>query len=566
MSLTPNYDTNPLEPKIIITDRTGVEKYRYETSTTTSSVSPQQDFKLRELSIHMGVNSDYGYCILKIDDPDNTLTDTEKVRRDSKIERQWDIQIYLGKSQPLLQRWFYGKIYDVDIVRPATNRQSVVLSCVGWGVILKDRVTNIKRFQSKTADGVTVDSNDTSTKISELFKDVVEDEDHQADQGLNNTDLGITSNGVIDLDLKLPDLQKSYATYATTLSELASTGNMMWGVDADRDLFLRDPGSIDSGFLFTNNLSGDTAQNWDSSRIGYLLNASNSWRDSSFDSAFSTIHGLGSNSVKIDQQNSGSENAVRQSHSSWIGIPFTPATDNIGKLAIRMAKTGTPATNTTFEIVGVDTGASNAPKRDNLRKSISITSTKLQTFSTSGDWAEFSLDEKVNVNPDDPLMLVLHKYGDSSHNYTMDYRTGTGTFWTSTDGDSWSSATGLFSMRVYNQKSLQIILENTRAKAKYGTREKVVNFSGGQEEATAREAMISAGEVLGLERRFYSQITVSPPTLRIPLGEFCRIVDSKTGLNTKANIMTVDVTLSVQNNSSIVGADRISLGLEEVHY
>lgn len=566
MSLTPNYDINPLEPKIIITDRTGVEKYRYETTTTTTSVSPQQDFKLSELAIHMGVNSDYGYCILKIEDPDNILTDVTKARRSSKIERQWDIQVYLGKSQALLQRWFYGKIYDVDIVRPATNRQSLVVMCMGWGTLLKDRITNIKRFQSKTADGITTDSNDTSTKISELIKDVVQDTDHQADQGIDNSDLGITVNGVVDLDLKLNDLQETFATYAQTISTLSSTANMMWGVDADRDLFLRDPGSVDSGFLFTNDLSSDTATNWDSSRIGYLLNASNSWRDSSFNHAFSVIHGLGSNSVKIDQQNSGSENAVRQSHTSWIGIPFTPETDNIGKLAIRMAKTGTPATNTTFEIVGVDTSASNAPKRDNLRKSISIPASKLQTFSTSGDWAEFSLDEKLSVNPDDPLMLVLHKYGDSSHNYTMDYRTGTGTFWTSADGNSWSSATGLFSIRVYNQKSLQIILENTRAKQKYGTREKVVNISGGQEEATAREAMISAGEVLGLERRTYSQITVSPPTYRVPLGEFCRIIDSKTGLNTKANISTIDVVLSVRSNSASIGADKISLGLEEVHY
>ena len=43
MVLTPNYDIGELSPKIIITDRTGVEKYRYETSITTASVSPQQD-------------------------------------------------------------------------------------------------------------------------------------------------------------------------------------------------------------------------------------------------------------------------------------------------------------------------------------------------------------------------------------------------------------------------------------------------------------------------------------------------------------------------------------------
>ena len=159
---------------------------------------------------------------------------------------------------------------------------------------------------------------------------------------MDNSDLGITTNNVQDIDIKLPDFQKNFETYAQALSELSSAGNAMFGVDADRDLFLRDPGSIDSGFLFTNDLSGETAQNWDSSRIGYLLDYGQSWRDSSYDGAYSVLHGLGSHSVIIDQQNSGSENAVRTSNTSFIGIPFTPEQDNIGKIALRLGKTGTP--------------------------------------------------------------------------------------------------------------------------------------------------------------------------------------------------------------------------------
>ncbi len=565
MSLTPNYDISPLSPKIIITDRTGTEKYRYETSVTTASVSPQQDFTLSELQIHNGINSDYGYAVIKIDDKDNNLTDTTSKLRDSKIERQWDIQIYLGKSQPLLQRYFYGKIYDVDIQRPFTNRQTLVITCIGWGVTLRDRITNIKRFQGKAADGVTVDSTNTTTKVSELVKQVVTDNDHQADHGLNNDDLGITTTGVQEVDVKLPDLQKNFATYATVLSELSSSGNVMYGVDADRDLFLRDPNSVDSGFLFTNDLSSSVSQNWDSSRIGYLINASQSWRDSSYDGAYSFLHGLGSNSVKIDTSKVGSENATRASNVSWIGIPFTPTTDNIAKIALKIAKTGTPTSPATIQITGIDT-SNNKPKVSNLRKSLVLDSQRIQGLTTSGAWEEISLDEKINVEPNTPLMIVINQYGDGSNNFTLDYQTGTGTFYTSSDGDTWSSATGSFSFRDYSSKALHIILENTRAKAKYGTREKVVNFNAGQEEGSAREALINAGEVLGLERRHYSQVTVSTPTLRIPLGQFCRIVDSKTGLNVKASIISMDIQMSAKSGETSIGADQIILGLEEVHY
>ena len=568
MTLTPNYDISELSPKIIITDRDGVEKYRYETTITTSSILPQQDFTLSELSIHSGANSDHGYAVLKIDDRDNTLTDTTTTLRDSKIERQWNIQIYLGKTQPLLQRWFFGKIYDVDIVRPFTNQQHVVLSCIGWGVLLKDRITNIKRFQGKESDGITVDSTSTVTKVSELAKDIIEDLDHQADHGLDNSDLGITITQVQDIDVKLPDLQKSFSTYATVLSELATSGNAMWGVDADRDLFFRDPGSVDSGFLFTNDLSGDTAQNWSSTKIGYLINASQSWRDSSFDGAYSILHALGSSTVKIDQENSGSENAIRTSNTSYIGIPFTPATDNIGKISLRLGKTGTPTTPITVSVVGIDSSSSDSPKMTNLRKSIVLDSVKIQSLSTSGGWVELGLQEKINVEPNTALMLVIDKYGDASHNLTMDYRTGVGTFWTSSTGvdGSWSSATGLFSLRDYTQKALHIILENTRAKAKYGTRERVLNFNSGQEEGSAREALISAAEVLGLERRYYSQISVSPPTSRIPVGQYCRVYDAKTGLSVKANIISTDIEMSAKAGETSIGASKIILGLEEVHY
>ena len=565
MSLTPNYDISPLSPKIIITDRPGTEKYRYETSVTTASVSPQQDFTLSELQIHNGINSDYGYAVIKIDDKDNLLTDTTSKLRDSKIERQWDIQIYLGKSQPLLQRYFYGKIYDVDIQRPFTNRQTLVITCIGWGVTLRDRITNIKRFQGKTADGVTVDSTNTTTKVSELVKQVVTDNDHQADHGLNNNDLGITTTGVQEVDIKLPDLQKNFATYATVLSELSSSGNVMYGVDADRDLFLRDPNSVDSGFLFTNDLSSSVSQNWDSSRIGYLINASQSWRDSSYDGAYSFLHGLGANSVKIDTSKVGSENATRASNVSWIGIPFTPTTDNIAKIALKIAKTGTPTAPATIQITGIDT-SDNKPKVSNLRKSLVLDSQRIQGLTTTGAWEEISLDEKINVEPNTPLMIVINQYGSSSNNFTLDYQTGTGTFYTSSDGDTWSSATGSFSFRDYSQKALHIILENTRAKAKDGVREKVVNFNAGQEEGSAREALINAGEVLGLERRHYSQVTVSTPTLRIPLGQFCRVVDSKTGLNVKASIISMDIQMSARSGETSIGADQVILGLEEVHY
>ena len=71
---------------------------------------------------------------------------------------------------------------------------------------------------------------------------------------------------------------------------------------------------------------------------------------------------------------------------------------------------------------------------------------------------------------------------------------------------------------------------------------------------------------MGLERRYYSQVTVSPPTLRIPLGQYCRVYDSKTGLSVKANILSTDIEMSATAGETSIGANKVTLGLEEVHY
>ena len=90
MALPSGYDQSPLSPKVLIHDLAGALKYTYETSAT--SGSPTQDFNLRGLSVHLGLNDDYGNAVLLIDDPSNTLIDTD-IFKSPKIKRQWNIQI-----------------------------------------------------------------------------------------------------------------------------------------------------------------------------------------------------------------------------------------------------------------------------------------------------------------------------------------------------------------------------------------------------------------------------------------------------------------------------------------
>jgi len=558
LALPSGFDPNPLAPKILIHDTSGVLQYTYETSAT--NTSPTQDFELAGMTMHLGVNADYGTCVLLINDNNNTLTDTS-LRKAAKIKRQWTVQVYLGKSSSSLNRYFYGKIFTTTVRRPKTNLQQIMITAVGWGVTLKDRVTNMKRYQAKAADGITVDTTDNAAKISELVKDLVEDTDHLADTGLTTPD-NIGVGQVADTDIKLANVQENFGTMASSISKLATAGNMTWGVDPDRDLILRDPTEHDSGFLFTNNVDGYDSQNWTVGKLGFLRNTLTEWTDASYETAYSILHGIGSNKDTKDISITGSENATRSSNTSWIAIPFTPNVDNIARFALKLAKNGTPPSDAQFEIIGAD--SSGNPNRNDIRIAMTVAKEFLQALTGTATFKEIGFD-KFSINPLDKLFLVVHQNGDSLDNFTFDYQTGTGTFYTSSDGDTWASATGNFSLRTYVNKAINIILENTAAKRRYGTREKVLTFGNGLHEATAREALLQAGQILGLERRVYSNVIISPPTDRIPLAKYCRIQDVKTGLDIKANIISIDVEM-IATRKTALGATFVSLGLEEIHY
>ena len=561
MTLTPNYDPTPLAPKVLIHDLDGNLQYTYEASQI--AASPTQDFYLRALSIHLGKDDDFGNATLVIDDPSNTLTDTTNTRRVCKIKRQWSIQVYLGKSSGTLNRWFYGKIVEADVIRPTTNIQQIRLTCTGWGIRLKDRITNIKRFQAKDTDGLTLLSSDTNVRASELAKDIVTDTDHYPTAALTS-ESGITSNGVDTIDVKLANFQMDFQTWAHALADLAASGNSSWGLDGDRDLYFRDGFTNDSGFLFTNNLSGTTAQGWSSTKIGYLFNEALSYTDSSVDCAYSFLHGYGADVVTKDVEYN-SANATRSLHSSWLAIPFTPTSEIIAKCALSLSKTGTPSSasdaNVDFRIIGDDGGS---PDIGDLRKQTLVNKGKFDSLTGTGAFTEIAFDN-VSVSPGEQLFLMVRQFGSASHTIVADYQTGSGTYYTSADGSSWSSATGNFKIRSYTVNPIIITLEDTTARRKFGVREKVIPFRNKTQEETARSALEQISQILCKEKREYSSIAVSPPTDRIPLGKYCKLEDSFTGLSVLAEITSVDVSMVADNHTNI-GADRIHIGLQEFHY
>jgi hypothetical protein len=568
LTLTPNYNPNPLHPRIKITNKTGASAYNF----VSHQLDPNgtQDFKLHALRLHLGVNDDFGSLTLVIHDHNNSLTDLTDIDRPSVISREWGIQLYLGKTLATEQRWFYGKIKDVVVERPSTGLQIVTITAVGWGIILRERLTRLIRNQAKDTDGVTLDDTDVSTRIDNLILDLFQDLDHQVDDNiaqLSNitAQTSTTGEGICEqcTDIKLANVNFNLASYAQVISNLVGITNGTWQVDYDRRLIVQDPETIDSGFLFTNNLSGTDAQTWNYDKIGYILNSPISWQDSSADTYYSFIHGFGHFSPKLVASLETTPDASDNLDTAWHAIPFTVTSDNIFKISIRAIKTGTPASDGSVQIWG-DSGGS-GPDPGDIRRTILLNAATLNALGTAtpADWFEIPIKPKLEVTPNEQLYIVFPAYGDASNTYNINYKAATGTFWDSSDGVTWTSRTGASSYRVYDARRLLSTVENVEVAANIAEpRERAFPIRSDLEEQTVRQTLIQASNILGKQRRIYSPVIISPVTERIPLGTFCRIEDKKTGLDTKANIISIDLMATADEQ----GVQKIEVGLDQFHY
>ena len=568
MTLTPNFDPTESAPEVFIYDYDGTLQFTYQTSKT--QASPTQDFRLTDLNMTIESNGAYGHCTLLLEDNAGSLIDTT-LRRKCTIKREWDIQVYMGKDNGGLQRWFYGKVKSTTILRPGTATERIQLNCIGWGEVLKAKITRIKRNQDKASNGVDLDDTDTKTKIYKLIQDMFEDTDHQFDNNIDPINSFTATTGAEGIctectDISLANVNELGNTYAGFISRIVGAANADWHVNADRRIVVRDSNNHDSGNLITNDLEGLDAQGWDAGKIMYLKNSPFAWDDSSFDTMYSWIHAYGHFAPSLNQEESTTPDATDSMDDEFISIPFTPTVDNIFKVAVRMIKTGTPATNTVVEIRGDD--GTGKPDLVDIRRKIVITKEILQGLGTStpAGWFEIPVSPKLEVEPNEALHLLFHRMNDASHTYNIDYKSGSGTYYVSTDDVTWASATGLVNYRIYDAKRLHTSVENTNLSQILGEqREKLLPIRADLEEQTVRQALLIAGETLGRERRVYEDVNCTIPDDRIELSSYLRLQDTLTGLNIKANIVSYSIEMHAGDEQTNIGASSIKLTLDDIH-
>ena len=560
MSLPASYNGKALSPTVVISDLDDVTQFTFESKAI--DASPTQDFRLNALGIHAGINDDHGNCLLLLEDSNNIMTDSD-VRKASRAKSQWNIKINLGKGITG-DRWFHGKIMTSNIVRSRTGEQFVKIIGGGWGMRTLERLSKIERIQEReNSDGTTFDVTDTKTNIVSLINDIFQDQDHYILRSLG-TESEITLTGVDSNTTQLTEFKDYYQSWSFLMSRLAAIGGSVWGIDANRDLFYREPQATSSGLLITGDVSGVVSQKWNPAKLMYNLGPLE-YTDGVGDSGYSVLHGPGATTDSIDINVDPVVNADFDLSANWLAVEWTTGQDTLSKIAAKFKRVGTPASGDAFfQIVGEASGG--GPNLTDSRKKVRIPIQILNGFGIVNPnvMKEYSF-EKIKVTPDEKLYCVFERYGNGSNHYEVQYDSaGALTYYISADGSSWSSTTGDFAFRTYPTRTLNVILYNTVAARRFGVREKVIDIKNVADIVSIRKVMQGLSDIMGKEKRQYRPVITTVPDNYYSPGQTLRIMDPF-GLNTNAVILGWDISMSASDNRSKLGTSDITWNLGEFY-
>lgn len=538
----------------------GVIQYTFEHKAIAADPNnPTQNFKLATWSLERGVNTTLGALSFVFDDDAKAFIDTSDVERKSRIKRGWTVEVSLGKNYTGLYRAFNGIISSATPMFPSTGMVKQRIFAIGTISMLAEIYTNIRRYQKKdTTDPDALDSTDTTTRVSEIAIDLLQDIDHYANSGANP--VPFTTSQIEMIDIKMPDFQKSHLTIGQAWGEIANIADAYFGIDSNEDAFMWTKGSKTSSLLVTNDIDALITTNWNAAYFSVMLNFPRWHEDTILGNGFRFFHGVGYEREESDQIQQ-SANATLDLSSKWFAWSFTPDNDNVNTVVPFLSKVGALVQNLTIEIVEDDgTGKPST----NIKARKVINSQRLQKELSAATYLQQSFD-KLQLVPKTKYHVVIQQYGDTTNYVGLDYQTGTGTYHDSADGVTWTARVGNVKFREYFSKSTRMIGEVTTAKV-FGNKETLVNLQEYTNKNSAIQVLSGLMGSLGKEKRNLPQLVISAPDTEIPLGKKIRIVDVGSGIDMLANVTSYKIEGSAYDKDSNLGAKSVILTIERYSY
>lgn len=560
MSYPLNHNARGLAAIVVFFDLTGAEVFRYEMPSL--AVTPVQNFPFTGVDLNFGINENHGAILVYIDDRDNNFTENIGGDIRSKFKSGWTVKIFCGKEPASVNLWALGVLQDVDL-NYQTNLFNQTIICFGYGIRTQHRLSIMKRSQERLeSDAITPDPADTTTHVSELFKDVLTDIDHLAAQGLGQLD--ITTGNVNDIPIPIAEFDKNIVTFASILSELAIMGFAWWGVDQNKVAFLYKRGEVSSGFLVSNDTSpepNDTA-NWNADKRMFFRNFPNTIHDLTSDSAFSILQAVGAQRLTVDH-NEQAYDADIDTNNKINAFKFVPVVDNVAQITVQMASVSPITSDLVVSIVGESGGN---PNLANVRKTVTINHAQLdKELDAAGKQFKIRFD-KIPVTKGEILFVVFSQTNNVGLNaLTLAYQSTSGNFYQSEDGGaSWTTPPGEPAFITYNSKNTRIIAESATTIDNLLPKEAIVNLPDTPTEQTVFQILESMLETLTKVIRNYEPIIVSPPTIPPELGKSIRLLDVKLNIDTEVDLIGYSLSINALDNSNR-GATNMTLNFQGIY-
>jgi hypothetical protein len=552
MAIPAGLNTKGLQPEVLIYDQDNTLQYTWQHDQIDNT--PQRDFGLFGWNLHLGYGSDIGSLELFIHDQAKNLVDLTDNHIPSKIKNEWKIKFSLGKDPTGLKKWYEGFIRMPGVMR-LPKYQALKLYSVGLGGNLADWDIIIKYIQAKESDGLTPDSTDTTAKVSSIATKLFSDTSLYAMPSFGTP--GFTTNGITDIDSKLPDFIKNYQSIVGCMNELCNASDSIWSIDYEPstpDILMHRKGTRSSGLLFTNDLTSLKTINWDVDKLGFLLTRPRQYNDSSIDRGYAAYLALGPYDEVLDWDKT-SANAVRALYLANHSFLITPLKPSIVQLRMAVRRVGTPARDMLVYLIAAD--GTGAPNPAAIYSSTLIKKEILQALSTSEQYMYVSFEiNPAKINPNDNIFIYIPANGDSSNYVGLSYQTGSGTYYA-----GGTPATGEAKLSTYFAQAVAVhYLDATAAKR---TKRQLPLSMPQMSVKTALEILNGYSERMSRVRRIYEPITVSCPYDPVKPAETISYYDTFSGLETHAEIISLDLSANIYTLKG-GGARTMDLQIAEV--
>jgi hypothetical protein len=423
------------------------------------------DFRLRKARIVPSSDGLGGYFQLTIAHP----TPASLVSIASNLEEGNEVKIWIGKTDVSgsTDPRFLGMIEKRSFVQPFKSWTDLVITGVDWGTgLLSNRIVNGYYEQRKLGDGVTADTNDTSTNIKNIIMDFLTNRDKYLLAGTSIQDNGLvvdTAN-IADSGRSLENFKMDAQPAEDILRLLNDEDGMIHYVDGAKRFVRKFPTATPSGILLVDNPKDSIALGWDQTKVGLII--PDTEYEVNSEERVGVLLGLGGDQTSIDQKQ---ENigASTDTITNYLAMKLRPKYRDYIKFQIAVGKVGTPPTDLTVELVE-DDGSGN-PLGSVIRK-LTIPKAEISTTSDIAidplkAWRTLVIgnDDKINTAKDH--WIIVWKVGGDASNKIVWYRNSSagasGTSKTSTDLISWSNSTDNFAFRTYYQTpTMAVMIKN----------------------------------------------------------------------------------------------------------